>query len=214
MNNKMIKKTLIVYSLLLLITAPSVLIYWLFGDLEITPFILTSVSISSLLVLILTILCLYKQHDTRIKFFIAVNSLTIIIIALLVYVLPATAFSKYSKEKIIEYFELENISGGGGGYPAVYGFPMDDDNTVNTEGIRSYFGSRKIYIIQGFINKAGEFKGRKVLVVYECAQGDPIGTMAVFELDGSYDTEKRGKDQGYERSAYPIIDVLIRPGEE
>jgi hypothetical protein len=211
MNSKIIKKLLKISSLLLLIAAPLILVYWLFGNLEITPFVLASVSVSSILILILTILYLYKHKDRRLRTFIVINSLTSMMIALLVYVLPTTVFTTYSKEKVIEYFELENVSGGGGGYPAFYGFPIDDDSSVDTEEIRAYYGGNKIYVIQGVVNKEGELKGKKVFIVYECNKGDPIGTMTAFELDDSFDTEKREKDQGYERSTYPIIDVLIRP---
>jgi len=211
MNIRIIKRMLVLFSLILFSVPLLVFLLWFTFKFQITPFTLISISISTITILLLTTAALIKQRDKKLRVFVFMNIFTILLIILLVYVLPTTVFTEYSKEKIMASYGLEHVIGVHASYPAMNVFPLDNDGSVSIEPIRSYYGGKLIAWIEGVVTTEGELNGKKVLVVYESKKFDPTSTMTVLELDDSYNTEKLGKHQGYESNTYPITDVLIRP---
>jgi hypothetical protein len=159
---------------------------------------------------ILTVSLILRKPSNYMKYTI-LNIFTIIVVAFLTYALPTAGISDFTKNTIINYYELTDVSVGGGGIPANWVRLKDNDATVDVQEGLEFFGYNKIRYLQGVITKEGEFKGKKALVVFQENIFDPFDTIIVYELDSSFDTTKLETDQGYKQERYPIIDILARP---
>ena len=203
-------KMLMLFTWIVLGVPLLVFVLWFEIKFQITPLILICSAIGGTIIPVLLIWFL-AQHLKENKMYIFINILTILLIAILIYTLPTTVFTKYSKEVITEYFDLIDIRGGSYGVPASYIFPLDDDESVDINYVREYYGSNYIRLISGTVMKEGVLKGKKVLIVFERGAFNPLKSMTVFELDKSFNTEINERNQGYEQWTYPIDNILLSP---
>lgn len=155
-------KMLMLFSWIVLGVPLLVFVLWFEIKFQITPLILICSAMVGTIIPVLLIWFL-AQHLKESKLYIFINILTILLIAILLYTLPTTVFTKYSKEVIAEYFDLIDTTGGSYGFPASYIFPLDDES-IDIKNVREYYGSNYIRLISGTVMKEGVLKGKKVLI--------------------------------------------------
>ncbi len=138
----------------------------------------------------------------------SLNFISVILVILFVYALPFTGFAEYSYDKVVDELNMKNHQRAGCDVPENYAFPTDEDGSVDTKQLQSFYGSEYTDWIQGELTSDKEGDTIKVLVVYKRTSYNPIKNMSIFKLSDSFDTLKMTTMQGYERYCYPIEEIL------
>lgn len=109
---------------------------------------------------------------------------------------------------------MKNHQRAGCDVPANYAFPTDENGSIDTQQLQSFYGSVYTDWIQGELTSDKEGDTIKVLVVYKRTSYNPIKNMSIFKLSDSFDTLKMTTVQGYERYFYPIEEILSSPSKK